>query len=156
MLGGAPVGMPITDVYDGISKGVLDGVITSYEPMKAYRLAEVSRYVTEWHATYQNSTWTAMNKQKWESISPEDRKTIEAINDEWVEKQGKLWDAQNQVGKDLFLQRKGTIIKLTKEEDARWTKAVSPMLDEYVSSMKAKGLPGAEALKFCLDWMKAN
>jgi TRAP-type transport system periplasmic protein len=156
LLGGAPVGMPITDVYDSISKGVVDGVITSYEPMKAYRLAEVSRYVTEWHATYQNSTWTAMNKQKWESISPEDRKTIEAIDDEWSEKQGKLWDAQDKVGKDLFLQRKGGIIKLTKEEDARWTKAISPMLDEYVSSMKTKGLPGAEALKFCVDWMKVN
>jgi TRAP-type C4-dicarboxylate transport system substrate-binding protein len=156
LLGGVAVGMPITDVYDAISKGIVDGVMTSYEPMKAYRLAEVVRYVTEFHATYVTMQWTAMNKQKWESISLEDRKAIEAMNDEWAEKQGKLWDTATQAGKNLFLQNKGEIIKLTKEEDARWTKAVSPMFDEYVSSMKTKGLPGSEALKFCLDWLKAN
>jgi TRAP-type transport system periplasmic protein len=156
LLGGAPVGMPITDVYDSLSKGIIDGTITSYEPVKSYKLSEVVRYVTEWHSTYVSADWTAMNKQKWESISPEDQKTIEAINEEFSEKQAKLWDSQNQVGKDLFLQKGGKIIKLTKEEDARWTKAVSPMLDEYVANMKAKGLPGDEALKFCLDWLKAN
>jgi hypothetical protein len=45
---------------------------------------------------------------------------------------------------------------LSPEEDARWSKAVAPMLDEYVKSMKAKGLPGEEAIKFCLDYLKGK
>ncbi len=45
---------------------------------------------------------------------------------------------------------------LSKEEDARWAKAVSHLLDDYVAAMKAKGLPGDQALKFCLDFIKAN
>ncbi len=45
---------------------------------------------------------------------------------------------------------------LSKEEDARWAKAVRPLLDDYVAAMKAKGLPGDQALKFCLDFIKAN
>jgi hypothetical protein len=28
------------------------------------------------------------------------------------------------------------------------------LLDEYVKSMKGKGLPGDEALKFCIDQLK--
>jgi hypothetical protein len=28
------------------------------------------------------------------------------------------------------------------------------MLDEYVANAKSKGLPGEEALKFCLDFLK--
>jgi hypothetical protein len=28
--------------------------------------------------------------------------------------------------------------------------------DEYVAEMKQKGLPGEEALKFCLDWLSKN
>ena len=48
------------------------------------------------------------------------------------------------------------IIYLPKEEDARWATAVKPLLDEYLKSMKAKGLPGDEALKFCLDYLKAH
>lgn len=35
-----------------------------------------------------------------------------------------------------------------------WGKAVRPLLDEYVNSAKAKALPGDEALKYCLDYLK--
>jgi hypothetical protein len=33
---------------------------------------------------------------------------------------------------------------------------VRPLLDEYVTNMKTKGLPGDQALNFCLDYIKAN
>jgi len=33
---------------------------------------------------------------------------------------------------------------------------VKPLQNAYVEEMKAKGLPGEEALKFCLDYIKAN
>jgi TRAP-type C4-dicarboxylate transport system substrate-binding protein len=154
LLGGAPVGLPITEVYDSLSRGVIEGVITSYEPMKDYKLAEVIGYATEFQGTATVAGYTVMNKQKWESISLEDQKTIEAINDEWIEKQAKIWEVGDQTGKDLLLQRKGKIIKLSKEEDARWTKTLNPMLEEYVTTMKAKGLPGDEAVKFCMEELK--
>jgi hypothetical protein len=32
-------------------------------------------------------------------------------------------------------------------------KKLRPILDEYVKNMKAKGLPGEETLKFCLDYL---
>ena len=48
------------------------------------------------------------------------------------------------------------IINLSKAEEERWAKLVFPILDEYVTAMKAKGLPGEEALKFCQDWLKKN
>jgi len=154
LLGGAPVGMPITDVYDSLSRGVIEGVITGYEPMKEYRLAEVTGYATEFRDTFVVAGYTVMNKQKWQSIPPEDQKIIEAINEEWIERQAKVWEVEDQAGKDFLVQRGGKIIKLSPEENARWTKAVSPMLDEYVASMKAKGLPGEEALKFCMEELK--
>jgi GrpB-like predicted nucleotidyltransferase (UPF0157 family) len=33
---------------------------------------------------------------------------------------------------------------------------VKPLFDDYVRSMKEKGLPGEEALRFCRDWLKAH
>jgi TRAP-type transport system periplasmic protein len=33
---------------------------------------------------------------------------------------------------------------------------VRPLLDDYVTAMKAKGLPGDQALKFCLDYIKTH
>jgi hypothetical protein len=45
---------------------------------------------------------------------------------------------------------------LSKEEDARWLKAVQPILSDYVKETTAKGLPGDKALKFVQDYLKAN
>ena len=56
----------------------------------------------------------------------------------------------------MALKQGHKFIPLPKEEDARWTERMRPILDDYVKTMKEKGLPGDQALKFCLDYLKAN
>ena len=79
---------------------------------------------------------------------------IEKINEEWIEKQGKAWDEIDKEGRDYTLKLGNKIIPLSKEENERWAKAVRPLLDDYLKDMKTKGLPGDEALKFCVDTLK--
>jgi TRAP-type transport system periplasmic protein len=155
-LGGAPVGMPMGEAYDSLSKGVVDGIVCPYEPMKGWKLAETVSSCTEYEQVYANVAFVAMNKDKWNAISKADQQAIEKINEEWAEKQGKLWDELNVEGKEVFVQRGGKTIVLSKEENARWTPRLRPILDEYVKAMKEKGLPGEEALKFCVDYLKAH
>jgi len=156
LLGGAPVGLPIGECYDALARGVVDGANLAFEPLKPYRFAEIVNYGTVYSATHVSAIYVVMNKQKWGSISPEDQKTIEAINHEWIPKQAKLWDEVDKDGKDFYLQKGGKVIQLSPEEDARWTKTLAPMLDEYVAAMKAKGLPGDEARQFCADYLKSH
>ena len=155
-LGGAPVAMPMSDAYDALSRGVAQGIIGPYEPMKGFRLAEVVDNSVEYGTAYVGSNYVVMNKDKWNSLPANTQKIIEQLNVEWVEKMGKLWDELDKEGKDVFLQKGGKVVVLTKEENARWAARLRPMLDEYVKNMKAKGLPGEEALKFCQDYLKAN
>ncbi|MBP1734339.1 MAG: TRAP-type C4-dicarboxylate transport system, periplasmic component [Deltaproteobacteria bacterium] len=155
-LGGAPVAMPMSDAYDALSRGVAQGIIGPYEPMKGFRLAEVVDNSVEYDTAYVGSNYVVMNKDKWNSLPANTQKIIEQLNVEWVEKMGKLWDELDKEGKDVFLQKGGKVVVLTKEENARWAARLRPMLDEYVKNMKAKGLPGEEALKFCQDYLKAN
>jgi len=100
--------------------------------------------------------YVVMNKSKWNSLPPDIQRIIESINDEWIERQGKTWDEIDASGKVFLLKRGNKIIVLSKEESERWAKAVRPLLDEYVTNAKAKGLPGEEALKFCLDYLKTH
>ena len=81
---------------------------------------------------------------------------IEEINEEWVEKQGRLWDELNSEGREVFIQRGGKIIMLSKEENTRWADRLRPILDDYVKEMKSKGLPGDEALRFCIEYLKTH
>ena len=69
-------------------------------------------------------------------------------------KQGNNWDEIDKAGKDATLKLGNKIISLSKEENAKWAKAVRPLLDEYVKNTKEKGLPGEEALKFYQDRIK--
>jgi len=155
-LGGAPVAMPMSDAYDALSRGVAQGIIGPYEPMKGFRLAEVVDNSTEYGSAYINANYVLMNKDKWNSLPANTQKIIEQINREWVEKMGKLWDELDKEGKDVFIQKGGKVTVLTKEENARWAAILSPILDEYVKNMKAKGLHGDQALKFCQDYLIKN
>ena len=155
-LGAVPVAMPMSDAYDALSKGVAQGIICPYEPMKGFKLAEVVSYSTEYGSAYTNMNYIVMNKEKWNSIPADIQKIIEQVNSEWIEKMGKLWDELDQEGKDVFIQKGGKITILSKAENDRWAARLRPILDEYVNNMKSKGLPGDEALKFCLDYLKKN
>jgi len=62
----------------------------------------------------------------------------------------------DQEGREAALKKGIKVISLSKEENARWAERVRPILDDYVKAMKAKGLPGEESLKFCLDYVKTQ
>jgi len=156
-LGGSPVALPMPDAYDAISKGVADGITAPYNALEKWKLAEVIKYTTENHGTAYSSTFLiAMNKDKWASIPPQHQKTIEQINQEWIERHGKVWDETDKEGKEYTLKKGNKIIRLSAEEEARWVVKIQPMFEEYVKKMKERGLPGDEILKFARDYLKAQ
>jgi TRAP-type C4-dicarboxylate transport system substrate-binding protein len=156
LLGGIPVAMSMGEAYDAISKGVADGFLSPYEALEGWKLGEVIKYDIENYGTAYGATFiVAMNKEKWASIAPADQKIIEQINQEWMEKQVKIWDEIDISGKEFSQKRGNQAIKLSPQEEARWTKAVEPLFIRYVNDMKVKGLPGAEVLKFARDYMAA-
>ncbi len=157
LLGGTPVAMPMGDAYDAISKGVADGAMLAYEALEGWKLGEVIKSSTEDYGTAYTAVFVvAMNKDKWKSIPANEQKIIEQINQEWIEKQAKVWDAINESGKNYSVKRGNKVIRLTAEENARWVAKAQPLFEEYVKKMKTKGLPGQEVLKFCRDYIKAN
>jgi len=151
-LGATPVAMPIADTYDAISRGVVEGMMSPFEVLDGFRMAEVVKFVTEdYGASYSLGFFVVMNKAKWNGLPPDIQQTIEKINEEWIEKTRTSWDEIDKLGREVGQKKGVQTISLSKEENERWAKAVLPMLDEYVKDKKAKGLPADEALKFCLD-----
>jgi len=115
------------------------------------------KYTTEcFGAAYSTGFFVVMNKEKWNKLPPDIQKIITQVNEEWTEKSGRNWDEIERAGRDFTLKLGNQIISLSPEENERWAKAVQPILADYVNRMKAKGLPGNEALKFCVDYLKKN
>jgi TRAP-type C4-dicarboxylate transport system substrate-binding protein len=138
-LGATPVAMPMGETYDALSRGVVDGSMAPYEALQGWKWGEVVRFTTEnFGSSYSTGMFVVMNKGKWNALPPDIQQIIEKVNEEYIEKQGKLWDEIDKAGKDYTIKWK-------------WQKAVKPLLDEYKKNMKDKGLPGEEVLSFYLE-----
>jgi TRAP-type C4-dicarboxylate transport system substrate-binding protein len=156
-LGGTPVAMPMGETYDALSRGVVDGSMGPQESLQGWRWGEVVKSSTECYgAAYSTAFFVAMNKAKWEALPADAQQVIAKINEEWIPKTGQAWDEMDKAGKEFAVGRGNQVISLTADENARWAKAVQPILDGYVENMKGKGLPGAEALEFCQSFLKAQ
>jgi len=82
MLGGIPVGMPLPQVPEALSKGVIDGVVVPYEIIPAIKVNELTKFHSEPDASqpaiYTTVFLFAMNSARYDSLSPGQKKVIDA------------------------------------------------------------------------------
>ncbi len=156
-LGASPVTMPVTETYDALSRGVVDGCLFPLEALQGFKIGEVVKTVLEdYPMSYLTSMYAIMNKTKWNALSPADQKAIDKISEEYVDKAGKLWVELDEKAMQFSKAKGVTFLKVSKDDEAYTAKQMQPILDAYVKMAKSKGLPGDEALKFCQDYLKKN
>jgi TRAP-type C4-dicarboxylate transport system substrate-binding protein len=95
LLGAVPVGITIAETYDSMSKGVVDGAILPAEPLKAFKLGEVTKYVTQSSLLYNTVHYCTMNKDLWNSFPKDVQDNINQVNEEVFEIATELWDGEN-------------------------------------------------------------
>ena len=157
-MGGAPVTIPIPETYDALQRGLCDGVLLNNDILKSLRLGDFCRCtVLNSGIAYTVSFFVGINKEKWNSLPPDIQKIFEQVSEEYAEKMGRAWDEADREAED-FVRQKGEhkFVQASKEEVTKAREKMKPLLNDYVQNMKVKNLPGEEALKFCLDWLKTN
>jgi TRAP-type transport system periplasmic protein len=156
-LGGSAVGLPITDTYDAMSKGVIEGLILDWGGLLNYRFGDVIKYHIESPGVASTvAFYTVINKDKWNRLPPDIQAIMEKLDNEWIERSAQKWADWETTGKSELLKKGGKIMTLSKEESAQWKERMAPILNNYVTSAKAKGLPGDLALKFCQDYLSVH
>jgi TRAP-type C4-dicarboxylate transport system substrate-binding protein len=83
--GADPVDMPMRDVYPALAKGVLDGVVAPMDTFRSLHFSEVTRYVTQIAIPRGAYAGRAMGERRWNSLSPEHRRILEASIEVWEE-----------------------------------------------------------------------
>lgn len=142
-LGAVPVAMPQGSTYESLQKGVVEGTIGPIEVLKGWKQAEVIKNTTECRDIgYTTAMFVVMNLKKWNSLPPNVRKAIEEVSAQWIDVHGKAWDDLDAEGRAYSLKLGNKVIPLSKAESLRWRKAVDPVIDEYVKTVKASGVSG--------------
>lgn len=76
-LGGAPIQLPIPEVYTALQKGLIDGTAFPVHGVVSARMGEIAK--GQVRPTYgQGTALVLMNLDKWNSLTPEQQKMIEA------------------------------------------------------------------------------
>jgi TRAP-type C4-dicarboxylate transport system substrate-binding protein len=150
-LGAAPIGLPVPQVPEAISQGVIDGAVVPWEVVPSIRLAELVRNHTEitGSPTFYTTTFIlAMNTAKYQGLPAELRGVLDA-NSGMVaaEMAAKVWDEQGPaVRAQVERRRENKIVQLPVAERERWAAACKPVVDSWISAMQGRNIDGAALL----------
>ncbi|WEX10546.1 C4-dicarboxylate TRAP transporter substrate-binding protein [Chelativorans sp. AA-79] len=74
-VGASPVNVPVSDTFESMSQGVIDGTMGSISDLMSYRLVDLARYVIELPlGTYHATSNFTVNSDAWKSLSAEERR----------------------------------------------------------------------------------
>ncbi len=147
-LGAAPVAMPQSEAYESLSKGVVKGNLGPIEVLQGWKQAEVTKYITKTPFLYNTLFFVTMNKDKWNSLGPDNQKAIEQVTQKYFTSVGAgLWDKQDQDAMNGAIKNNNMeIITLPADEADRWIKLVEPIQKDYLDRMNKQGVKGQEVL----------
>lgn len=76
--GGTPVSMPVSEIYNAMQTGVIDGAMIDGTAVNAFKLTEVANYITRGMETTNSPFFIVMNRDVYSDLSEEEKAVIDA------------------------------------------------------------------------------
>lgn len=148
-LGATPVAMPVPQVGEALAKSVIDGALVPWEVVPSVKIQELVKFHSETDpaeaAIYTSTFVFAMNKAKYESLSPELRKVIDNNSGKSLSGHiGKVFLMADAQGKKTAA--KNTMNVISRQELLKFQTVGQSVTQAWVADMTAKGSNGKELL----------
>lgn len=140
-MGASPVGLPATDIYTSLQRGVVDGLSFPWEAMATFKLDELTKYHTNM-PFYSSALMVTMNKDKYEGL-PEDLKQIIDDNSGMAlsKKVGAMWDKTYSVQLQAARDKGDEVIDILDPlNDPNWKGPLEKGTQKYLDDVNALGL----------------
>jgi TRAP-type C4-dicarboxylate transport system substrate-binding protein len=149
-LGATPVGMPVPQITEALSKGVIDGCVIPWEVTPSLKVPELVKNHTEFggdHALYTTTFVLAMNKDKYDGL-PDDLKQVLDANSgqEFAAFAGRTQEGADGPSRQIAVDLGNNIVEISAEETEQWKVAAQPVIDNWVAEMNGKGIDGQALL----------
>ena len=150
-VGATPVGMPLPQIPDALSKGTIDACVIPWEVVPSVKVHELTKFHSEFDNTgpalYTTTFVMAMNKPKYDSLAPDLKKVIDAnsglATSAWL---GKTQQGNDPLGRKAAADRGNSIIQISAAEREQFIKLSGAIDDEWVADMDKRGHKGAQLL----------
>ena len=139
-LGATPVGTPMPETNEAISKGEIDGESSNFETLFAFKFAEVCDYTTSiWQITFPYPFYLVMNKDSYAGLPADIKEIFDTLVGEYKERYILMWNSVDYLGKAAGEANGVEFIYLSDAEAARFQAAVEPVIDDYIAKMVDAG-----------------
>jgi TRAP-type C4-dicarboxylate transport system substrate-binding protein len=148
--GVVPRAMPMSEAYESLAKGVIDGAFAVAETLSGFKLAEPVKYLTIPPVSTSSCQCVVMNKKKWNALPDDIKKVFTEVSNEWPEKHSYVWMYYDKTGIDYFksLGKGREIIVIPADQKPQWQKGATAVLEKYTADKQAMGLPMKEFVKY--------
>ena len=151
-LGAAPVGFPLPQIPDALSKGTVEAACIPWEVVPSVKVHELCKQHSEFPANmpglYTTTFVMTMNKAKYDSLAPDLKRVIDAnsglATSGWL---GKVQQAGDIPGRKAAVDRGNTLYTFTKEQTDEFIRLSSHVDDEWAADMDKRGMKGKELLQ---------
>lgn len=152
--GAIPVAMPITETYQALERGVIDGTVLVYEGMVVFKLNEITRFSTVANL-YTMPMMIVMNKDRWDSLPDDVKALIDSTTGlKMSVDAGAAFDKMEVPFRKLTLEKGTEEIILEPSELAKLKESTLPLRGQWVKDMEARGYPAQQILDTALEYIK--
>ncbi len=141
-LGAQGVGMPMSQTPEALQKGVVKGLVSSFDVLMDFNFAESCGHETITNLPVYPFA-VIMNKARWESLSPEAKKVLDDLALEQAVWTGEYLDQH--IEDSLAWSKKKyqvEVHQLTADEHARIKEVASPLVEQWKADAAKAGLDG--------------
>lgn len=155
-LGAIPVGMPLPQIPDALSKGTIEGCVIPWEVVPSVKVHELTKFHSEFDATgpalYTTTFVMAMNKARYESLPADLKKVIDAnsgmATSAWL---GKTQQGNDAIGRKSAVDRGNSIVQISGAARDEFIKLSASVDDEWVADITKRGFDGKKLLQTAKD-----
>ena len=132
LLGVAPITLPVTELYESVNRGVVDGSVIGWPAAKSYRLVEVTNYHLE-VPLGSEVTFVMMNNKSYEKLPEKGRAIIDRLTGRpWATEIGKILDGDDERESTQAAKTTGqTVAHLPAAEQAKWEARIASVVDDW-------------------------
>jgi TRAP-type C4-dicarboxylate transport system substrate-binding protein len=145
-LGATPVGMPVPQVGEALSKGVISATTIPWEVVPALKVEQIAKNTTGFtgdKGLYTQTFAVAMNKAKYDALAPDLKKIIDANSGLAAASMfGAAMDAGDKEGLAIAQKAGNKIITLDAAETQRWQRSANGVRAVWFKEVEGKGIDG--------------
>lgn len=154
-LGAAPVSMPVTEMYEAISRGTVDGTVLGPLSALPYRLDEAATHSTLGAQLGSFTITYSIGRSTWDGLPPDVQDVLTRAGHDTNRHLCREVADYDAASRDELEAGGLAFHRLTPDEQQRWRAAVEPVREEWVAEMERMGLPGRAALDDLLASQRA-